>query len=444
MGYSGRTGRRPAEYASRNSHTNIINDKTVQGFLEGCHLPPKNEDVSISSSLVEKINKCPNPIKHIIAIDGGYTEVPVRKEFPSARIAFFQFGGLFFNISDLENISSQPFIDPEDMEKLKRLERFKLTIPTKNITFSTNPTLTHSVRNAIHNFFIEKRDPSCFAETLKWLIYQEFKSNPETSWTLSQCPYCQARSIELERNKIKKDFTLQCPSCAKTLYLTDVLRLHEAIDDELGAGGILGYLMVTLEQILLVHFLKLILEIKPNLLHEFLFIKDGPLAFFGQTANLHKPMRFLVQFLFSNHNLYLVGLEKSGAFVEHAMEIQNKLEPSSVLILDNDYIYKYIIPGKADPEQPYGKTTYYSNKIIYKTENGNVYVATLPTSTILIHPQRKDFRGLDIICENLTRLKCDMYDSSLFPVALANKLVSLSNHPSATILGKFAKSKIYE
>ena len=57
--------------------------------------------------------------------------------------------------------------------------------------------------------------------------------------------------------------------------------------------------------------------------------------------------------LFKHHNLYLAGLEKSGAFVEHADEISEKLANRTVLILNNDYIYKYVLPGKADPTRPY-------------------------------------------------------------------------------------------
>ena len=38
--------------------------------------------------------------------------------------------------------------------------------------------------------------------------------------------------------------------------------------------------------------------------------------------------------------------------------------------------------------------------------------------------------------------KCDMYDDSLVPIALVNKLVSLANHPSSRILQKFAKQAV--
>src|SRR5258707_10856186 len=143
------------------------------------------------------------------------------------------------------------------------------------------------------------------------------------------------------------EYTFACDFCGTEIYLTDVFRLHEAVDDELGAGGILGYVSTAFEQIILVHLIELILKTKPLLLDHVLFIKDGPLAFFGQTANLHKPMRALATYLFKTHNLFLAGSEKSGAFVEHADEIAGKLKPGQIILLDNDYIYKYVLPGKA-------------------------------------------------------------------------------------------------
>ncbi|MFW6184346.1 MAG: NurA domain-containing protein, partial [Chloroflexota bacterium] len=116
--------------------------------------------------------------------------------------------------------------------------------------------------------------------------------------------------------------------------------------------------------------------------------------------------------------------------------------PGTILLLDNDYIYKYIIPGKSDPSNPYGRTTYYSSKLIYKTRAGEMYVASLPTEDILIAPKENDLRNLQAILTNLEKLKCDMYDSALVPVALVNKLVSLSNHPSSRILQRFAVDSI--
>ena len=439
MGYTTRTGRRPNEYASKSAHAFVIKDPTVQAFLAGCETPKKAECVDLSKQehlLADKYVS--NPIKHVIAIDGGYSEVIVRPEFPSATICFFQFGALIFGMDDLESLQKSPFIDPEDMGKLKRIQRIKLTLPVKNVTIKGSETLTNSIRLAIYKFFKQEVDDGQLLETLRWFVFEEY-DKPTDVWTLASCPSCRTVDVLLSRKSMSVDGQFVCSACAAPIYLTDVFRLHEAVDDELGAGGVLGYVTTTVEQLVLVHLIRLVLNTKPSLLNDILFVKDGPLAFFGQTANLHKPMRHLVGFLFREHNLFLAGLEKSGAFVEHAHEIGPLLESGQVLILDNDYIYRYVIPGKADPANPYGRTTYYGNKLIFKAHSGSLHVMTLPMENVLSHAKSSDFQNLGVVLLNVAKLKCDMYDDSLVPVALVNKLVSLANHPSARILQKFAK-----
>ena len=70
-----------------------------------------------------------------------------------------------------------------------------------------------------------------------------------------------------------------------------------------------------------------------------------------------------------------------------------------------------------------------------------MYVITIPVENenIVLNPQKADFKNIDIILWNIEKLRCDMYDNAIVPVALANKLISISNHPSAIILEKFAK-----
>ena len=442
MAYASKYGRRPAEYASKSAHSQVVNDPSVRDFLEKCSLPKRAGEVSLDDHTELPFESvADNPIRHVIAIDGGYDEVIVRSEFPSSTMCFFQFGALIFSVEDLDGLEEQPFIDPDDMSKLKRIQRLKLTLPIRNITFKEESTLTNSVRRAVHDFFQKKMDDERLADTLGWFIFQEY--GPRLSaWTLASCPVCAAPNVQLRRAEMTSDHTFFCDSCGGEIFLSDVFRLHEAVDDELGAGGILGYVTTTIEQIILVHLIRLILKTKPALLGQVLFIKDGPLAFFGQTANMHGPMRELVNHLLDHNDLYLAGLEKSGSFVEHADEITTKLDPGTVLILDNDYIYRYVLPGKADPANPYGRTTYYSNKLIFKTHGGRVYVISVPTREILAHPTEADLENLPEILTNIEKLRCDMYDNALVPVALANKLVSLANYPSSRILQKFATETI--
>jgi len=159
---------------------------------------------------------------------------------------------------------------------------------------------------------------------------------------------------------------------------------------------------------------------------------------------MHKPMRHLTNYLIKNFNLHLAGLEKSGAFVEHADEIKNKIKNGFGLLLSNEYIYKYILPGVPDQNNPYARTSYYGAKLFYKSNDERMYVITLPVKNekVVLEPSKKDFHNIDVILHNIEKLKCDMYDNSLIPVALANKLISLSNHPSTVILEKFAKKGV--
>lgn len=442
MSYARRLGRRPMEQASKSSHGFVANDPDVQAFLGRCSLPKSATEVDLAAHNVFKFEPVKNnPIRHIVAVDSGFTEVPVQSAYPSSTLAFFQFGALSFSLSDLDNIADSAFIDPADMAKLKRIERLKLTLPVRNVALRDQATLTSSVRVAIWEFFNTEREGTHLIETLRWFLFEEYET-AQGSYTLASCPICHAVGIPVLRAEVTREGLFPCNNCNANLFLTDVFRLHEAIDDTIGAGGILGYVTTLLEQFVMVHFIRLILQQRPVLLQELMFIKDGPLAFFGQTANMFQKMRTLMNYLLSNHNIYLAGLEKSGAFVEHAAELTKALEDGAVLILDNDYIYKYIIPGKADPTNPYGRSTYYSAKLIFKTRHAGVHVVTVPTRESLVTPTKSDLPNLEVLLTNIEKLRCDMYDDALIPIALVNKLVSLANHPSSKILQRFAVGSV--
>jgi len=443
---------KPSEWAAKVNHTHLIKDPFIQNFLKNCSPPKKAYDIDANeASNIHQMEDVDNPIKYIFAVDGGYTTVQIEKSFPSSEIAFFQFGALLFKQNDLDDLSEKPFIFPEDMQKLNNLSRFKLAIPIKNITTSNETTLTHSLRKTLYDFFMESRESSSFMETLNWFLFEQYKSKPKSVYTLSNDPNLEAGTgqITLSLGDMKPDYTFNVGN--GTIYLTDVFRLHEAVDDEQGAGGILGYLTRLIEQMILVHFIRIILKKKPSLLNNFLFITDGPLSFAGQTANMHKPMRSLCNYIIERNdtNLFLVGLEKSGAFVDHSREIcqfsEKKpfLEKNSFLLLSNEYIYKYVIPGDFE-RMHYGSTSYYSAKVIYHSLSNQIITLSVPVKNkdVIKSPQLCDYQNIMILLKNIEKLRCDMYDDSIVPIALANKLVSLANHPSKILLEKFATSNI--
>ena len=447
MSYGNKYSNKPFESASKISHTNIINDKKVQNFLSKCRIPPYYKEINSEDfkfQLFENLSE--NPIKNIITIDGGYTNIYINEDYPSSTIAFFQFGALFFKYEDLINLKNKPFIDPEDMSKLQEINKTKLIVPTKGITLNEEIDFISSVRKTIYEFFIsqpeEDKKEDKFIEILKWLIFENYKSSDfNNSWHLATCPHCN-EGVDIQEKNLLNNYTFVCPHCSGSIYFTDILRLHEVIDNELGATGILGYITTTIEQIIIVYLIKCILKMKPFLLGNTLFIKDGPLAFFGQTANLHKPMHKLINYLNKEHNIYLVGLEKSGSFVEHAEQIRKKIPPKHFLLLGNKYIYKYIIPS-VKKNDPYGSSSYYSHKLIFKSEDNNMYVVSIPNIEAKIEPQITDYINIEEILYNITALKCDLYDNSIIPIAMVNNLVSIAN-TSSIYFKEFIKKNMKE
>ncbi len=450
MGMTSR-GHKPNEWAAKINHTYIINDPFIKDFIKNCSLPKEasnveKEDRDIFNTLDSNIE---NPIKHILAVDGGYTTVDIKKNFPSAQFAFFQFGAVLFNVDDLKDLSEKPFIFPEDMQKLHNLQRFKLAIPIKNIVTKSITSLKDSIRKVIYEFFITKRDSSSFIETLKWFLFEEYRDTSKENYILGSNPNLNIGTGEviLKHNSMNSDYTFNSPE--GIIYLTDVFRLHEVVDEEFGAYEILGYLTRLIEQMIIIHFIRFIYKYQSRLLNDFLFIADGPLSFAGQTANMHSSMRKLCNFLKKRENLFLVGVEKSGAFVEHAREICSQIENDPLIpkngykILSNKYIYKYIVPGDSK-KMIYGSYSYYSGKVIFHSIDGQILVISVPVpdKKSIINPVENDYFNLEIIMNNMQKLKCDMYDDVIVPVALANKLVSLANHPSKVLLEKFARKTL--
>lgn len=445
MGYGQVKGRKPFERASKIAHTEILNNPDVQAFVSGCTLPSAPPGAQLEA-LQKPLPQAERRVTAVIAVDGGFTEVAVRKEYPSASVAFMTFGPLMLKLEDLQAIDREPFIAPEDMAKLKSLQRYSLVMPSKAVRAPEAPSFRAGVRKTIQSFMADKHPE--LLKALRWLLYREWTSGagkPKEPRTVPKCPTCETEVAGGRSFDFGGPIEQQCQACASPIYFTDVLRLYERIDEEQGAGGIVAYLLSTLEQLVIVHVIRSILDMRPATLREVLLIRDGPLAFFGVVAPLRKPMMELMAFLAEKDHgkplICMVGLEKGGHFVEHAALVAPELKPDHYLLMDSAYVYKYVQPG--DPAgSPFGSNTYYGGKLIFKSTRGDVFVATIPTKEYLSAPTIEDLLNAPEVLRVIADLRCAMYDSALLPVVLANKLVSLADVPSSEILKRFAREGV--
>ncbi len=129
-----------------------------------------------------------------------------------------------------------------------------------------------------------------------------------------------------------------------------------------------------------------------RLLRKIAIVLDGPLAVFGHPAwisqaiyselkRINKAARKVI-----NKDILLIGVEKSGAFVDHYEVLdapsryskgKARFEPGTALLLTNEYIRNHIAIG----DKPFGEATYFGRKFFYKTASGARVVASLPFLT---------------------------------------------------------------
>ena len=156
MGY-GTKGRKPIERASKIAHTEIIKNPEVQAYVRRCEIPTATVPDLLDCQIESLRESTASEVAAIVAVDGGFTETYVREDHPSASIAFFTFGPLLFELADLRALDGKRFIAPEDLARLKRIERYSLVLPTKGIRRTDKMSLAETIRSTIFEFFVAPR-----------------------------------------------------------------------------------------------------------------------------------------------------------------------------------------------------------------------------------------------------------------------------------------------
>src|SRR5262249_16789470 len=154
MPYSQIHGRRPFERASKIAHTEIVKNPVVQQFLGQCVLPAPPPPEELAQRLIE-LPPSSGRIRTVIAIDGGMNATWIPEHFPSALIAFVTLGPLLLDLSDLDELDTQTFIGPEDMNRLKRIQRYSLVVPTRAVRTSGCSSFSLGVRKAVQDFLAQ-------------------------------------------------------------------------------------------------------------------------------------------------------------------------------------------------------------------------------------------------------------------------------------------------
>jgi hypothetical protein len=148
----------------------------------------------------------------------------------------------------------------------------------------------------------------------------------------------------------------------------------------------------------------------------------------------------------TGHDLLLLGIEKTGAFVDHFAELDRtetggQLFPARSYLLPTDSYIKERIIFSTSPKR-YGADTYFGRKFLYKTASGAQIVASLPfldtsqdtlsSNDIALYPEFAAY------CALLDKLVSSRYPNALTPIVAAHAQASIPLHLGAKVLQQLA------
>lgn len=453
------------EFANKSSHSDMIKNPDVAGFLDDCEYlkePSDEEGKAMGANFIEppSTEDVTFPA-YIIAVDGSPYEAQISDRIPSTKIGYVKVGSILIDMNQYNSLrTDNRMVDPFQVAKLKKNnDALTFTLPGSNIKWKGYSTVRDSFRAAVDAQLADEKtrfqaqDPkTSLRTTLFHLASRRDKlgTHDPTKLQIHKCPNEQCQSHEKEIPITVEDVqtSQHCPYCNQEIYPSDCLRLWEQISEYQSNQRALNLFMSAVEHLMPIHYIRYLAERSLPSLAETAFFIDNPLAIFDVTAWLINP---IMQYLYDINQrlvqanyppLLLIGLQKSGQVVDHVRLIDPYIPPERILTLDDEYRYKYILIGRDPSDKGFGSQTYYGQDFIYKTASKRCFVFALPYP--VASKTRKDFSTIKTdynVYPQLPRalalikhFETELYKNAVVPIALAHRYTSISLVPGGRVL----------
>jgi hypothetical protein len=311
------------EFAGYRPLQRIVETERVQGLLRKSRvyrLNGKGTSVAQSTPAPPAHHGLPS---YVVAIDGSNAEVDVRNGYPGAKVGYCTVASILLDLAEMSHLDEQRPVDPLQFRRTEDASTVDAALPGSNVVTRSHTSARDSFRESLYEVLqdvvVDQEDGTRLLDTYEALL--AFKPQGRQA-----CPYASEGCSE------RVDILAGVTSCSCTkrhpLYSTDALRIHENFRDTGTNGEAFGEVRQIWEHILLVHVLRLF-EKKQLLsrMDRMAFVMDGPLAIFGDPAWLSaaisrelKRLNAIVRAA-TNHDLLILGIEKTGTFVAHFDEI---------------------------------------------------------------------------------------------------------------------------
>ena len=454
-------------YLDTSSYFRIVDNPDINNFLEECDYLREPSDSEIEEIIKEfslidyKDIELPN---NIISIDSDSYEAAIRKELPYTCVGYVKVASSLLQKGQYIDVSANHFVDPFKMAKITRdREEIMAVLPCSNVSYKKQFSARDSFRLALEDFFdsIKVRSGGneyTLKETLFWLCSLREKCDNEKI-ILHKCPICGKEDIPLLNIKERQ----LCPYCGAYVYISDCLRIYEAIEESGGSNqAALGRLKVALKHIYLAHIIHTIKESnKDNYLSLFenmVLIVNGTLSIAGQPAWIHASMMKIIYDINQalrdkgKRPLCIIGLVGGGNIYNFMDMVKNKLKNSTIMCVTDNFRDKYINFNRVASSTTFGAETYYGQDFIYKSKKGRAFVFNLPypfanknNKEVFKNEKSKLEYYKDILpiaIKLIDEFDCDLVEGKIVPAVLSEKYTAISIEPGATVLDLLTKMNI--
>ncbi|MCY3655638.1 MAG: hypothetical protein OXG95_03370 [Chloroflexi bacterium] len=313
----------------------------------------------------------------VLAIDGSSVYEPIPGSLPSTEAGLVSLGMVIIDVKrlrDLERLPESNSVNPRSLRDTENPTTLGTMLPGRNArkTDGTEPRMWFRQRiNA------ELEEASFGGETLAETLYALYELLPQGRGV--DCP-----SIDCpEKVPVPPPGDVRdCPRCSGPVFLADGLRIHEQFIEEQSVEECHSRFRDALEILALMNAVRYLADTPKGRqsLGDVAFVMDGPLAAFGTIAVLATAVREELDRLQRRlHDedppidlLVMSGI-KTGAFVDHAEELDRapepdtRIPPGTVWLPDNSYIRAHVVASAAANPRAWGELTYFGRPVILKT-----------------------------------------------------------------------------
>lgn len=423
------------EFASYEPLRRLLDSEKVKALQNRLKIRQHDEDTETFESLiVNKKDLTTSTLSPdlVLAIDGSNLIAKAENGFPGAEFGYVTIASVLIDLKLIGELEKKAFVEPKKYRETEKASTLESVFPGCNVILDSERNAKASLRRAL---FEELKSNIVFTdgETLLDTYEHLFRIKREY-FQERNLPKSPIEGIDEEMTYDYGEY--KCPHSNEPLFSTDALRLHELMNAAGSNGEMFGQIMSTFEKLWLVHVLRAF-ERKGWLptLRRVAFIMDGPLAVFSTSSWLAKVISLELsrinnlQKQVNGQDLLIIGIEKTGTFFNHFLEIDttkdgmsDKFPKETAMLLNDSYIKRNIIFSEST--KPYGQDTYFGRKLFYKTASGQKIVPVIAC----FNEQQKDqetatpnqFPRLGDVMALLDHLVSNRYPNSVSPLVSAH------------------------